>query len=771
MPKVSPLLNAFNAGEWAPELEGRIDLQKYPSACRTLENFIPMPQGPLVRRPGTRFVAAVKDHARKVRLVSFKFSTAQAYILEFGHQYVRFYKDGGRIVSAKAITGAADNGSGLIRITATAHGYATGNTVTITGVGGTTEANGTWSVTVVDANRYDLQGSAFINSYTSGGTGTAIVELATPYQESELPSLRVTQSNDVLYLTHANYPVRKLSRSSHTAWTLATPELKDGPWGPENTDRSVTFGHSATTGSITLTCTNGAPFAASDVGRLFYNWNSTDPNKRGSSVITGFTSAAVVSAAVQTGGDYGYASTGASYKFAFGLYGTVNGYPRACCFFEDRLWLGGCNGAPQRVDGSVLGDYERFSPGYLPRKADGTASVTDEIVTDDMACAFQVLANDVNVIRWMMDDEKGMIVGTAGAEWTLRTSSNQAAISASNPPQARRVSSLGCADVDPVRAGRSTLFVRRDAEHLHELAYVFEDDGFRAPDLTLLASHIGRGGIRQLSFEQTPYSVVWGVRGDGQLLGLTYQREQEVVAWHRHILGGWSDAGQTAPAMVESVASIPSTDGARDETWLVVRRYIDGGSKRYLEYIAAPWIIGADQKDAYFVDCGLTYSGAPATTISGLGHLEGQSVTILADGATHPDKTVIGGQVTLDRAAGKVHFGLGYRSILQTMRLEAGAADGTAQGKTKRVHRCTFRFADTLGGRAGPNQQLLDDIPDVTYRAPSGPMGQPPVLFSGDAPFDWPGGYDSDGRITLVQSQPLPMLLLALMPQLVTQDR
>ena len=441
-------------------------------------------------------------------------------------------------------------------------------------------------------------------------------------------------------------------------------------------------------------------------------------------------------------------------------------------FFQDRLYLAGARQYPQRLDGSVTGDYNNFAPSKL-----GDASVEDS-----NAVAFTLNANNVNVIRWMIDDEKGLVVGSVGGEWLVSPSSLGEALTPSNI-QARRSTTRGSANVQPVQASDAILFVQRAGRKLRELAYVFEADGFRSPDMTLLAEHISEGGIIALSYQQEPDSVVWAVRKDGVLLGMTYQREQEVVGWHRHIVGGTGSQEGAVPARVESIAVIPSPDGGRDELWAVVQRWVDGQTRRYIEYMDAAFVsparralqscdsfkeaILARQKEAFFVDSGLTYNGSPASVISGLEHLEGETVQVLADGATHPDRQVVNGEISLTIPASVVQVGLGYRSVLETNRLEAGAADGTAQGKTKRIHRAVIRLHQTLGILFGPDPDQLDRL---EFRSGFDLMDKPPPLFDGDKLVDWPGGYETEGRMTIAQDQPLPLTLLAVFPQIHTQD-
>jgi len=172
--------------------------------------------------------------------------------------------------------------------------------------------------------------------------------------------------------------------------------------------------------------------------------------------------------------------------------------------------------------------------------------------------------------------------------------------------------------------------------------------------------------------------------------------------------------------------------------------------------------------DAFFVDCGLTYDGAPVESVSGLGHLEGETVSVLADGAAHPDAVVAGGAIVLQRPASKVHVGLAYPTDIETLRPEAGAMAGTAQGQTKRIAGVTLRFMDTLGGRIGPDSAHLDEI---LFRAGGDAMDRAPPLFTGDKYIAFDGGYGPDATIFIRQDQPLPLTLLAVMPRLATYER
>lgn len=570
------------------------------------------------------------------------------------------------------------------------------------------------------------------------------LEIVTPYTEADIPDLKFVQSADVLYLVHRSYAPRRLGRTSDTSWTLTTISFLDGPYLPLNVS-STTLTPSGTTGNITITA-SAATFAATDVGRVVRIRHSST---WGWATITAYTSATQVSATV---GGKVFGATTASSDWRLGVWSATTGYPSCAMFFEDRLFYAGNTSYPQRLDGSRSGSYDDFSP-----------SDSDGVVTASHAVSVTLNSSDINLIRWMMDDEKGLLVGTAGGEWIVRPSTFSEALSPTNIA-AKRSTSFGSSKYQAVRAGKSTIYIQRSGRKVRELAYVYEVDGFRAPDMTVLSEHITKGGVTFGDYQQEPWGIVWFVRNDGVLIGFTYERDQDVLGWHRHILGGSFGDGD---AVVESVAVIPNAAADADELWLIVKRTIDGNTVRYVEYMSGRFDED-DTTNAFFVDCGLTYDGSPVTTITGLDHLEGQVVSVLADGAVHPDRTVESGSIILVRAASVVHVGLGYVSDIQTLNIEAGAADGTAQGKTKRINRVVARLYKTLGLKYGPSEDKLDVF---TFRTSADAMNSPPALFTGDIEINWNSGYDKEGSMYFRQDQPLPFTLLGLFPQVTTQDR
>lgn len=262
---------SLSAGELSPGLHGRVDIARYQISLATCRNFITKASGGVTKRPGTMFLDEVKDSAAATRLIPFIYSTEVAYLIEAGDEYFRFYAGDALLLEAsKAITGASQ--ANPCSITATAHGYSTGDTVWIEGVGGMTNLNGRYFViTVTGANTFTLDGenSTTYPAYTSGGTAEKVVEVATPYATADLPLVRHTQSADVLYLVHPDFPPQELRRLTSTSFELAEYDNRLGPLRALNTNKGVKMAASAALGSVTITVSE-AMFTADMVGAYVY---------------------------------------------------------------------------------------------------------------------------------------------------------------------------------------------------------------------------------------------------------------------------------------------------------------------------------------------------------------------------------------------------------------------------------------------------------------------------------------------------------------------
>ena len=853
MARVAVELTNFTGGELSPRLDGRTDLTKYSSGCSTLENLVVYPHGSAARRPGSTFIAEVADSDNKTRLIPFEFSTTQTYMLEFSNLKMRVYKDKGAVLEGdKTISGITQANPAVV--TATSHGYSNGDEVLISGVSGMTEVNGKrFLVADKTTNTFELQdkdgvdiNSTGFTAYSSGGVSNKVFELTTPYTTAQLFDLKFAQSADVMYITHPAHEVEKLSRTGHTSWTLTDVDFTKGPMQDANTTGTtlnpgatavgtgVSLAASATTG-----INGGSGFQSTDVGRFVFL-------HEGYAKITGVTDTTNATIEILTT----LSASTATASWQLGAFSDTTGHPSCVTFFEQRLVFAGTTDQPQTIFFSKSGDYEN-----MDANIGGT-------VADDDAIIYTIASNQVNAIRFMTAT-RTLIIGTAGGEFTVSGGSVDTAITPTNI-LIKKQSNHGAANVDAIAVGNATLFLQRAKRKIRELAYNFDVDGYIAPDMTILAEHISEGGLTQIAYQQEPNQIVYATRNDGELVGLTYQREQQVTAWHRHIFGGrfgnatitvtdfaniadgtrivltkadgttttftsatsatsgkfhtTSSNNQTATnlktlidadsdftatvssnvvtitetsplstgfltitslddatrltktdegkAVCESVAVIP-TDDTEYEVYVIVKRTINGATRRFVEVLNVFDFDQTDNTSFNFLDSALSYSGSAVSTISGLDHLEGQTVSILADGATHPDKTVSSGSVTLDRSALNVKVGLAYTSLLQTMRLNAGSQNGTSQGKTKRIYDITVRMFETIGVEVGPN---LSDMERIPFRSSADLMDEGIPPFTGDKEVEFRGNYETDGFIFVRQTQPLPFTILSLYPRLTTND-
>ena len=853
MARVAVELTNFTGGELSPRLDGRTDLTKYTSGCATLENLIVYPHGSAARRPGSTFVAEVADSDNKTRLIPFEFSTTQTYMLEFSNLKMRVFKDSGAVLEGdKTISGITAANPAVV--TATSHGYSNGDEVVITAVAGMTEVNGkrflvadktTNTFELQDKDGVDINSSAF-TAYSSGGVSNKVFELVTPYTTAQLFDIKFAQSADVMYITHPEHEVEKLSRTGHTAWTLTDVDFTGGPFQDANITTTTLNPASHTVGtgvalvaSAVTGINSGSGFVSTDVGRLV---NFRD----GYGKITGVTD--TTNATITIIKDLGSAT--ASADWSLGAFSDTTGHPSCVTFFEQRLVFAGTTDQPQTIFFSKSGDYEN-----MDANIGGT-------IADDDAIIYTIASNQVNAIRFMTAT-RTLILGTAGGEFTVSGGGTDSAVTPTNI-LIKKQSNHGSANVDAIAVGNATLFLQRAKRKIRELAYNFDVDGYIAPDMTILAEHVTEGGLTQIAYQQEPNQIVYGVRGDGELVGLTYQREQQVTAWHRHIFGGRfgvatltvsdyanittgtkltltkSDGTTTTftsttgtagtnefktqtnnnttatnlknainahanftatvnsavvtitetaheptgyltiksfdstrltatsegKAVVESVAVIP-TDDTEYQVYVIIKRTVNGITRRYVEYLNILDFDETDNTSFNFLDSELSYSGSAVSTLSGLDHLEGQVVSILADGATHPNKTVSSGSITLDRSAKSVKVGLAYTSLLQTMRLNAGSQNGTSQGKTKRIYDITVRMFETIGVEVGPDLTNLERIP---FRSSADLMDEGIPPFTGDKEVEFRGNYETDGFIFVRQTQPLPFTILSLYPRLTTND-
>lgn len=737
MTLVRPILTSFNGGEISPRMGGRVDTAIYQVAVETLENFVPTVEGPIVKRPGFEVIAIAPDSA--AWLTTFRFNLTQDYVILWCEGLLRFFSDGIQLESGPGVP----------------------------------------------------------------------YEVAVPYAAAEASMVSQQQSYDRLYMDHPAHAPARLTRTGAQTFVYDALPLVNGPFADGNTDETVTVQASAASGAgVTLTASS-AIFEAGHVGSLFrleakdfaairawqvgladvdvndilrnegkvYKaltagitgtvppihtsgtaWDGNDKataldvngkgpygvqweylhDHFGIAEITGFTSATVVTATVIRRLPDPVVTT-ASWRWAHGLFSAAAGWPNLV-----KTWNGRLVHVKQfDIVASVSGDYLN----HAAYNDSGT-------ITADLAFRRTLATEDPPL--WAMADRK-LLIGTASVELAIGPVNNQAAVAGDNiisDPQ----SFYGSAAVFPLQAGTSTFFVQRSGRKLREAQYDFAPDRYVAANATVWARHITRGGIIQLAFQKDPEELLLAVRADGQMLAHPHQPEQEIKGFARirH-----SD-GQGA---ILSAVTIASADGERDEIWALVER--DG--VKTVERMA-DWREDDDPQDeAFFVDSGFRgTAAADQTHFTGLDHLAGKDVAVLAAGGVIPNMTVAeDGTLDLpaialpEGAEYQYAIGLPFTATCVTLRPELKINGETSQGKRQRMVKLALRVLATFGIHVGPKGGKQDELFD---RPVAALMDNPVPLVSADSEKLVGGDWGRLGQAAIVSRLPLPATIVCAMP-------
>jgi hypothetical protein len=598
------------------------------------------------------------------------------------------------------------------------------------------------------------------------------VEITTTYTDVQLPYLKFAQSADILFIWHPDHAEAQLSRLSHTSWVLADSVFSPPPTYEADTDLAQTLTPAATTGNNVSFVAGGNCFLAADVdreiiygtsraviitrdsatevhadirvafpdtnpiasGSWFLNgspatsctpskkrkgakctltladngWRTEDIGKYvriqgGICKISGFTTAAVVTAEILVALDA--ASATVDWTLEVAEWSAVRGYPRCGCFFEGRLWRAGTDARPQTLWGSRVEDYFRIGRG----------------TADNAAVNYTLDASKVNVLQWLMPSAKGLLAMTNGEEFPMKTT--EGTITPSNPPSLKSDSNIGASYVPPVKLNQFAIFLQAMGRQLIQYGYGWEEDSYVGEDLSMLAEHLTAGGITRIAFQKQPQPIIWCVTAGGNLLSITYRPKEKVIAWAEH----------TTDGSFEDICVLPNLSQHRDDIYVSVARAIGAVTYRYIE-VADP---------AIAMDSALEYTGTAATVISGLDHLEGETLKVIADGAQVGDEVVASGDITLGAAAASVVAGLPIPAptiVTLPPEVEMG---GTIQALRKRWVDLWVRLISSQGVEV------------------NGEPTSATALKTGDAQIH-NLGWDRDGCNTIIQTQPLPATVLCI---------
>lgn len=757
------LLRSFAGGEITPELAGRLDLVKYQTGLALARNFITLPHGPAVRRPGFEFIRAAGNSTQPVRLIPFTFSADQTAVLEFGHLYIRFHIEGATLLDpgtglpyqvTSPYTGADlfdlhyTQSADVITIAHPSYATrelkrlgATNWTLTTLSFAAPTNAPTTLAVTATVAENKTLTTQKYVVT-TVGADGVTESLPSTPKAVSN----NLTLAGNYNTLTwspvggNTRYNVYKLrggvygyigQARPNTGATTKTISTIDRPGAG---DKTVTVTTSAAHGfsneDLVLIEATGVPslngaWVITVTGATTFTYESvTDSTDNAATGTASIPALSIVD-------DNVLPDTSASPpEDIIALNAGADDYPAATTYHEQRRWFAGTNDKPQVLWATRTGTESNLTSSIPSREAD--------------AMELRIASSQYNKIRHLVA-LSDLIAFTAGGEFRIYSDGAPAITptSVTIKPQGY----AGASNVQPVVTTGSILYVQAQGSRIRELSYSWEANSYRTVDASIMAPHRFNGySVRDMSYSRAPDSIAWAVRDDGVLLGMTYVPDQQVYGWHAH---------DTTDGLFESACVVPEDN--EDVLYVVVRRTIGASQLRYVERLRTRFF--TEQADAFFVDSGLTYDGTPVTTLSGLAHLEGKVVDILTDGAVHPQRTVTAGAVTLDYAASVVHIGLPMTSDLRTLPLAMEGAAAAGQGTVKNVNKVHLRVSQSSVIKAGPTFDRLREYP---ARAVTDPYGSPPALRDGELTLSIDPSWNQDAAICVRQDLPLPLTVLSM---------
>lgn len=726
MPNVRTLSRSFARGEISPEALARVDLAQVQTGLQICRNFIVLPHGPIRNRAGTIFCGIVKNSASLTRVIRFSYNNQQTFCIELGAGYFRFYTTAE--VLLYGTPAAYDN----------AIAYTPGQLVTSGG--------SAWYCIAPTTGNAPPNATYWYQQPANGA-----LEVPNPYLAADLADIHYVQSADVMTLTHPNYPPAALSRVSATMWTYGVLPFAPSTVPPSGVTATATTGSGSVTYTYVVTTldSNGFQESLQSATASCTNDLTTSPN------LNTVTWSAAVGETANTRYNV--------YKLSNGLY-TYIGQAGTTHSFVDQNIVGDATQSPPLLDDPFTGpgtypaeaSYSQQRKFFaastsLPQQTWATRSATEGNLTysipsqDDDRLSFRIDARDANAIRHIVPMAVGCVILTASSEWLLQSTTGGALTPSTLLVQPQTY--IGANNVQPVVVTRSILYPAARGGRIRELIYQWQVSGYVSNDLCILASHLfDYNTILDLAFVKAPYPILWAVSSTGDLLGLTYVPEQQVAGWHRH---------DTAGGIIESICTVE--EGQEDVLYMVVNRTINSQQVRYIECFHTRDFVNL--QDAYFVDCGATFTeGAPVTTVAGLTWLEGQTVSILADGAVQPRQVVTSGTVTIPNPATVWQIGIPITAQMQTIPLVFETmAEG--QGRAKNINKVWPRVATTSGVMIGPD---FNNLTSYKQRMDE-PYGSPPAIMTGELqPIVLTPEWGADGSVCMQQTDPLPITIDAI---------
>ncbi len=565
-------------------------------------------------------------------------------------------------------------------------------------------------------------------------SGMSPYEIVSPYGVADIPNIKYAQYGDIMYLAAGGKSIRpqKITRTSDTSWTIANVDNQLGPVEDVNeTTTTVTLSGTLTKGGTSTWTASASIFQAAHVGSVWAIAKSNDTAIIGYARMASYSSGTVATFTNQN--DLTPVTTTASANWYEATWSAVRGYPYAVAFHEDRLYWGGLDENPLDIVGSVVSSYENYD--------------IDDASADD-GLHFN-LAGQTNRIQWMASDGDFLVCGTLGGLGFVEFQISDTTIT----PRAKVGSNFGSASVQGVKINDQVVYLHKAKKHLYETQYNDISLKYASVKLSSINNDILVGDTEYISTVEQPDTAVY-MPSDGDLKGLIREPTNEVIGWYEYNFDG----------IVESVATIPSVTGD-DQIWVVIKRTIDGSDVRYIEYID-------NSEEEIFVDSAVTYDGVATRTITGLDHLEGETVQVWGDGANAGSYTVASGSITIPSsksAVMKAHIGLPYNADVEIMPISIPVPNtgGTTQTLLSRVNEVALTLYNTLGLEIGRD---VDNLKTIPFRKTSDAMDSGPSKIGGDypeevvVPFD--GEWTRSPTIYIRSSQPFPCTLVSLMARM-----
>lgn len=764
---------SFSSGEIAPSLQSRADLSAYTTGLNLCENFIVKAQGGAVSRPGLRYSDEVGDSAKVARLIPFSVGVEETYILVFEDLTLRFIQDGAYVMFSgspyEIVTTYTEamlfdldysqEDNVMTIVSAQVPQTLTRTTAT------------SWALSAIDfSEASSVPYPILANSYLTGSTVTNITQANPAVVTTALSFGPITGSpvdmSGVVGMTEVNgrsFTITKL--------TATTFELN----GEDSTGHTA-YASAGTATAIGKISTTGTPVGAATVTNRYIvtQFNADGIESFASDTLEITTAELTNTFAVRIGISALYASSGNWHRiyksvsphtdvFAWigdtytGIFDDFNiapdenfqksdyyepfgvsDNPAAVAVYQQRMVFGGGSSYARRLNFSKVGDYNSMNSSPISR--------------DDDSIELLISSGVVNQIRHIIPLDS-LVVLTSGGEWVIGDGRDR--VLTPSTISARQESYSGASKIKPVVVNNTILFGQEKGKKIREFSYNTVGGDHINGDISLTAEHLFKTrSVVSMAYAAEPYGVLWCVMDDGVMLGLTYQKEHQVLAWHKHVTNG----------SFESVAVITEND--RDSVYVTVKRTINGATKRYIERLEEREETLAE--DCFYVDSGLSYDGSAATVFSGLGHLEGEGVSILADGYEVTGKTVTGGSVTLDRAASKVHIGLVYTPAMETLDIDSGQLSGGLKSKSLSVSKVVIEVEDSRGGWVGARQDP-ETSGSTTYREIKprfiSDSYDPVGLKTYKAEVTIDPQWSKGGGVRIEQRAPLPLSILSIIPR------